>query len=131
MLYEKSYRKDAKARRVAKKAKRAAKKADKALKKGVPTSSDASQNVVETAATEVAPQGLEIQVDKNYFVVVGSFTNSSLAAKRASLVQGSQVVKSTSNYYRVCLGPYLGTEVRVRLEELKKGTPDAWVVEAE
>lgn len=131
MLYEKLYRKDAKARRVAKKAKRAAKKADKALKKGVPTSSDSLQTVVDTAATEVAPRGLEIQDDKNYFVVVGSFSNSSLAAKRASLVSGSQVVKSPSNYYRVCLGPYLGTEVRVRLEELKKGTPDAWVVEAE
>ena len=131
MLYEKSYHKDAKARRAAKKAKRAAKKAEKALQKVVPASSDSSQTVVDSAATEVAPLGLEIQDDKNYFVVVGSFLSQELAAKRSQVVRDSRIVHSESKYFRVCLGPYLGTEVRQRLEELRKGTPDAWVVEAE
>jgi hypothetical protein len=40
-------------------------------------------------------------------------------------------VQSESKYFRVCLGPFQGTEVRQRLEELKMGTPDAWAVEAE
>jgi hypothetical protein len=131
MLYEKSYRTDAKARRAAKKAKRAAKKAEKALQKIVPTSLDSSQTVVDTSATEVAPQGLEIQDDKNYYVVLGSFMSQELATKRSQAVRDSRIVHSESTYFRVCLGPFLGTEVRQRLEELKKGTPDAWVVEAE
>lgn len=131
MLYEKSYRKEAKARRAAKKAKRVAKKAEKELAKAVPPSDSAMSASLDSVKTEVAPIGIEIRDDKNYFVVVGSFSNQMLAEKRSSNVSGSQVVKSASNYYRVCLGPFRGTDVRQQLDELKKGTPDAWVVEAE
>jgi len=131
MLYEKSYRKEAKARRAAKKAKRVAKKAEKELAKAVPPSDSAMSASLDSVKTEVATVGIEIRDDKNYFVVVGSFSNQMLAEKRSSNVSGSQVIKSASNYYRVCFGPFRGTDVRQQLDELKKGTPDAWVVEAE
>jgi cell division protein FtsN len=132
MLYEKSYRQDAKARRAAKKVKRAAKKAEKALNKAVQPTADAAVAVaVASVALEVAPIGLEIQDDKNYYVVVGSFLSQELASKRSKAIQDSRIVQSESKYFRVCLGPFQGTEVRQRLEELKMGTPDAWAVEAE
>jgi hypothetical protein len=131
MLYEKSYRTDAKARRAAKKAKKAAKKAEKGLEKAVQPSDSAMSATLDSVNTEVAPQGLEIQDDKNYYVVVGSFMSQELATKRSQAVRDSRIVQSESKYFRVCLGPYVGTEVRQRLEELRKGTPDAWVVEAE
>ena len=86
---------------------------------------------LDSVNTEVVPQGLEIQDDKNYYVVVGSFMSQELATKRSQAVRDSRIVQSESKYFRVCLGPFLGTEVRQRLEELRKGTPDAWVVEAE
>jgi hypothetical protein len=132
MLYEKSYRQDAKVRRAAKKVKRAAKKAEKALNKAVQPTADAALAVaVDSVALEVAPIGLEIQDDKNYYVVVGSFLSQELASKRSKAIQDSRIVQSESKYFRVCLGPFQGTEVRQRLEELKMGTPDAWAVEAE
>jgi Family of unknown function (DUF5723) len=131
MLYEKAYRTEAKARRAAKKAKRAANKAEKAGKKAVQTLDSTMVVVFDTLETEVAPLGIEIQEDKNYYVVVGSFLSQELASKRSQAVRNSRIVQSESKYFRVCLGPYIGTEVRQRLEELRNSTPDAWVVEVE
>jgi hypothetical protein len=131
MLYEKSYRTDAKARRKAKNAKRAANKAEKALKKAVQPSDSTKAVSLDSVETEVAPLGIEIQEDKNYYVVLGSFLSQELASKRSQAVRNSRIVQSESKYFRVCLGPFSGVEVRQRLEELRKGTPDAWVVDAE
>ncbi len=131
MLYEKAYRTEAKAHRAAKKAKRAANKAEKAGKKAVQTLDSTMVVVFDTLENEVAPLGIEIQEDKNYYVVVGSFLRQELATKRSQAVLNSRIVQGESRYFRVCLGPFSGVEVRQRLEELRKGTPDAWVVEAE
>ena len=131
MLYEKSYRKDAQARRAAKKVKRAAKKAEKALNKAAQLTADSTKALAVDSVSLDAPLGLDIQDDKNYYVVVGSFLSQELAAKYTKTVRDSRIVQSESKYFRVCLGPFQGTEVRQRLEELKKGTPDAWAVEAE
>jgi hypothetical protein len=64
-------------------------------------------------------------------MVLGSFLSQELASKRSQAVRNSRIVQSESKYFRVCLGPFSGVEVRQRLEELRKGTPDAWVVDAE